>query len=231
MRQFIYGLCLLLPALPAHATTIELGPNFYILQEAGPSFTIDNFEIGTRTTNTSVSGSGSAVSIVDDWDNAEIRASLGTGPGEATASLVNTSTFDLVFDEPGDVFLSFGFGLDGLGSEGFFIADPGDSLFVSWEMFVDVEGFPGLISYPEFFVCDGDHTDEFGCFSFFDSSEVGFGGTLTDDLRLSVSTVMRFDIGVSRAAAVVPEPGMLAILLLSLAWVGRRTLVIARARR
>jgi hypothetical protein len=92
MRHLIIGVGLLLPALPAQATIVELGPNFFINSISGPSFTIDNFEIVERSTATSESGSGVATASIDDWDDAELRTFLLSGPGEATASLANTAT-------------------------------------------------------------------------------------------------------------------------------------------
>jgi hypothetical protein len=220
----ICGLCLLLPALPAQATLIELGPIFYIDSLGGPSFTIENFEAGARTTNTSASGSGSAVSVVNDWDRAEIRTTLGTGPGEATASLTNGATFDLVFEGTEEFAFVFGFGLDGLGDAGVFSIDPGDTGFASWEMLVGIEGFPQFIDLQQESLCGDDRPAGSFCFNFFDSSETLFVGLPGDARRLSVSTVMSFDIGVSRAA-VVSEPGALAMILLSLFWIRRASRV------
>lgn len=227
MRHLVIGLGLLLPALPAQATIIELGPNFFIIQDSGPSFEIENLALGTPTTDTSVSGSGSAVSIVNDWDDAEIRTELGAGPGEATASLVNTATFDLVFSDPGDVEIAFGFGLDGLGDAGLIDTDPGDSSFASWDLFLDVEGFGGLIGESQEHQCVDGVAIVGDCFNFFDFSQTLLVDTLPDDLTLTVSSTMRFDIGVSRAAVAVPAPGALAFLLVSLAWIGRRKFAAA----
>ncbi|MEZ5933723.1 MAG: MYXO-CTERM sorting domain-containing protein [Alphaproteobacteria bacterium] len=231
MRHWILGVGLLLPALPVQATIVELGPNFFINSISGPSFTIDNFEIVEQSSATSQSGSGFATALIDDWDDAELRTFLLGGPGEATASLTNIATFDLVFDSPGLIELDVGFGLDGIGGPGSIDTDPGDNSFASWDMSVSIEGFPDFIGESQEHQCVGGVPVVGDCVNFFDFSAFPLFTTLTDDLRLTVSTRMRFDIGVSTAAAVVPvsEPGMLTMLLLSLGWLGRRRLAAGRA--
>ena len=225
MRYLVIGLSLLLPALPAKATIIEFAPDFIISpSEGSASFTIENLSIVTQSTTTSASGSGAALATITDFDRADIRAALGDGPGEATASLVNEATFDLAFDEPGDVGLFFGFGINGPIS-----TDPGDNSFASWDISIVVDGvLVGESQAPE---CIGGVDIGFGnsCNNFFDFSAGEFPFTVGPDLLLPVTTSMRFDIGVSRAATAVPEPGPMAILLLSIAWIGRKTVAVSRA--
>ena len=226
MRHLICGLCLLLPAaLPAQATIIDFAPDFIIEPfDGSPGFTIENLSIVTQSTSTTLSGSGVASSTITSFDRADIEVSLGAGPGEATASLLNVATFDLVFAAPGDVDIFFGFGINGPIS-----IDPGDDGFAGWDISIVVDEV--FVGETQDHLClngiDPDPGDN-SCGNFFDFSAGPFPFTVGPDLRLPVTTSMRFDIGVSRAAA-VPEPGMLALMLASLVWIGRRRLAASRA--
>ena len=114
MRHFICVFCLLLPAPPAKATIIDFAPSFVIAAiEGSEQFAIENFSIVSQNTTNTASGSGSAVATINDWDSAAIRVDLGAGPGEAEASLVNITTFELVFEEPVEAGLEVGFGING----------------------------------------------------------------------------------------------------------------------
>lgn len=223
MRHLIFGLCLLLPALPAQATVIEFAPSLFVAPpEGSSSFTIENFSIVEQSTTTSESGSGSSLATITDYDRADIRVALGDGPGEARASLVNEATFDIVFEEPVEVGLAFGVGINGPISSGL-----GDISFADWAISIIVGG--ELFESSQSHRCvDGAPSNS--CGNFFDSGFRELPFTIGDDLRLTVNTTMIFDIGVSRAAVVVSEPGTLAMLLLSLGWIGRRRLTaVSRA--
>ena len=223
MRHLILGIGLLAQTLPAQATTIEFAPDFLISPSQGsPSFTIENLTIVAQSTNTSANGSGNALATIAGFDRADLRAALGDGPGEATASLVNHATFDLVFEEAGDIGLIFGFGINGPIS-----TDPGDISFANWSMLIVVDGV--LVGEEQDHRCDntlGANPDANSCGNFFDFSFGEFPFAVGDDLRLPVSTSMRFDIGVSRAAVAIPEPGAWAMLLLPLAWIGRKAFAV-----
>lgn len=225
MRHLILGIGLLVHALPAQATIIEFAPDFFIApSEGSSSFTIENLTIVAQSTNTSANGSGNALATITGFDRADIRAALGDGPGDASASLTNHATFDLIFDEPGDIGLVFGFGINGPVS-----TDPGDISFANWSISILVDGV--FVGEDQDHRCDNTFGTDSGsnsCGNFFDFSFGEFPFTVGDDLRLPVSTSMRFDIGVSRAAVAIPEPGALAMLLLSLAWIGRKTVAVSR---
>lgn len=222
MRHFICVFCLLLPALPAKATIIDFAPNFVIAAiEGSEPFAIENFSIVSQNTTNTASGSGSAVATINDWDSAAIRVDLGAGPGEAEASLVNIATFDLVFEEPVEAGLEVGFGINGP-----LETDPGDSSFANWDISIDIDGF--VLGESQEHRCDNGVAVIGTCSGFFDNSVGQFPFLVGNDLRLRVTTTMRFDIGVSRAA-VIPEPGALAITLLSLLWIGRRPLASSRS--
>ncbi len=223
MRRFICACCLLLPALPAHATIIDFAPNFVIdAIEGSEPFNIENLSIVSQSTTNVASGSGSAIATINDWDSAAIRVDLGAGAGEAEASLVNIATFDLVFEEPVEVGLEFGFGINGP-----LQTDPGDNSFANWDISIDIEG--NVLGESQQHQCVNGVAVVGDCFNFFDSSIGQFPFLIGNDLRLRVTTTMRFDIGVSRAAVAVPAPGGVAIMLLSLLWIGRRSLASSRS--
>lgn len=219
MRQLIAGMGLFLSALPAQATIIDFSPSFVIEAIGGSSaFTIENLQTLSRSSSTSASGSGSAIATIGDWDQADIQVALGDGPGQATASLVNVTTFDLVFADTSEVGLEAGFGIDGP-----LQTDPGDTSFANWDISIEIDG--PLLAESQEHRCEGGIAVVGSCLDFFDDSIGQFPFTPNADRRLSVRTSLSFDIGVFRAAAAVPEPGAIAILLLSLAWIGRRTLM------
>ncbi len=225
MRHLICALSLLLPALPAlpaKATMIDFAPSFVIAAlEGAEPFTIENFSIVSQSTTNSASGSGSAVATINDFDSAEIAVSLGSGPGEAEASLVNIATFDLVFEEPVEVGLEAGFGINGP-----LQTEPGDSSFANWDISIEIDG--PLLAESQQHSCVNGVAVIGVCSGFFDDSIGQFPFQVGSDLRLRVTTTMRFDIGVSRAG-VVSEPGALAIMLLSLVWIGRRSFASSRS--
>ncbi|MEM7044232.1 MAG: hypothetical protein AAF543_15590, partial [Pseudomonadota bacterium] len=138
------------------------------------------------------------------------------------ASLTNIATFDLVFDGPDEVGLDAGYGINGP-----IEIDPGDSGFANYSISIDVDGL--VLEESNAISCIGDPASDIPpCFGFLDDSVGSFPFVPGPDRRLSVSTSMVFDIGVSRAAIAVAEPGALVMMLMSLVWLGRRRLVASR---
>lgn len=231
----------LLASGAAQATTIPLSatlgvsPNAFLdLKGRGTNLlpvtlSIDDLLVIESNSSSRTTGSGTASARTSGWHSglidADVFASLGDGPGLAEASLLNVSTFNLIFPRSGfyrlEALIEFADRA---------AIDTGDSGFAGWNFFFALATQDNALF--EFGDIDNGFVCQEGPCSFeFDHHFADLLVDIGPDLRLPVYAEARFDIGVFRPATAVPEPHALPLLLGALAWLGGRRFSQSRKAR
>lgn len=204
---------------------VEKSDDFFLVPTA---LGLENLSTVQTAASASSTGSGLATASISNWNagpnqafiSGSISASLGFGPGSAIASILNISTFDLLFPRRGLYEIDTIVFVDGP----FEISGSSDSGFASWDLLLESPnenfGFFGQFGESQDNLCVNDIVIlGFRCRTFFDFSPGISTVEIGNDLRLPITATVRFDVGVSRTVT-VPEPPVLILLLGAMVWLG-----------